>query len=306
MDIDEAISLDCAFDELPADHLVRVYGVRYAALESAAGDELYVTRYGWAMLPCIRPEVWYQQRRYAQTGQRLEEGTGAVWRVPTCINRGAPVDLVVKFSRFAQDVPFDLQSTFPSGVEPGEAVRAKFLSPFEEFGLLRELRLGRFGSPEIRIRTKRPLAIFSPAKTVPAWQLGRITSRFRHDAAALERSQAQAPGRHVRLREDRDYLVLFHWVDGHNAHQCFTRGYLDEDELLALTHRVTGELADKGFRVLDNKPQHFILRPRANGALLRRDGQLVYALVDFELLERLPAYEQFLRQRKASRPAEPW
>ena len=51
--------------------------------------------------------------------------------------------------------------------------------------------------------------------------------------------------------------------------------------------RVIRELADKGFRVLDNKPGHVILRRRRDGTLLQRHGALAYVLVDFELLQRL-------------------
>jgi hypothetical protein len=56
---------------------------------------------------------------------------------------------------------------------------------------------------------------------------------------------------------------------------------------------VVEDLAGKGFRVLDTKPNHVILRKRTSGELLRRRGRLTYALVDFELLQRTEEYEHW-------------
>jgi hypothetical protein len=57
-----------------------------------------------------------------------------------------------------------------------------------------------------------------------------------------------------------------------------------------------GELAAKGYRVVDMKPQHVIVRPRANGQLLTdRQGRMVYAVVDYELMERTPEHEEAVR-----------
>jgi hypothetical protein len=47
-------------------------------------------------------------------------------------------------------------------------------------------------------------------------------------------------------------------------------------------------LSNHGFRVLDIKPEHVVVRIRPDSSLLRRpSGDLAYALVDYELLERL-------------------
>jgi hypothetical protein len=46
-------------------------------------------------------------------------------------------------------------------------------------------------------------------------------------------------------------------------------------------------MARLGYRVLDNKPRHVIVRPRADGTLATRHGRTLYAVVDFELLQRV-------------------
>ena len=59
---------------------------------------------------------------------------------------------------------------------------------------------------------------------------------------------------------------------------------------------MTHELWQKGYRVIDMKPAHIILRARPDKTLLRdRNGQFAYALVDYELLERTPEHEQAVR-----------
>ncbi len=277
------------------EHCVQVFGVPYAVRHMPLGD-LYLTRYGWPLRDALEPERWYAEHHYSRAGDRLHEGTGTVYRLPSRDNRGRRVDFVVKFSRFAQDVPLHVPSTFPDeSITDEDVANAYFLSPFEEFGRLMELRESGFGPPGLRILTKRPLAIFCPSEQFQPWQLGRNRSRFRRDASSIEREQFGSE--HVSLHSDRDYVVIFHWVRGENAAEYAMRGLLDPAELGPLTTRVTGELQAKGFRVLDNKPQHYILRLGRDGRLVRRGGELAYTLIDFELLERTPAYEQWLDEQ---------
>ena len=50
---------------------------------------------------------------------------------------------------------------------------------------------------------------------------------------------------------------------------------------------VERELGQAGFCVLDMKPAHIVIRFTKDGQLRRRkNGRLVYALIDYELLER--------------------
>ncbi|HTL17238.1 MAG TPA: hypothetical protein VL793_08375, partial [Patescibacteria group bacterium] len=98
----------------------------------------------------------------------------------------------------------------------------------------------------------------------------------------------------------RRYLVLYGWIEGLDAvitaDQSGLSGTKRAEFLGQLTSLVTHELQQKGYRVIDMKPAHIILRRTKNGRLLReRNGQLAYALVDYELLERTPEHEQAVR-----------
>jgi hypothetical protein len=286
-----------AFDELPEWLRVRVFGVPYARLQTADEGEFYVTSYGWPLLSNMLPHLWYDDHRYAAEGRRLPGATGTVYAMQTSNERGRKVSMVLKFSRFAQEVPLLLADTLPDDVSAEAAFGARFNGPFEEFGVLADLRRGRFGDPALRVRTKRPLGIYVPATHCKLWQSGRKKSRFAALQHDMRRDQLESEtDTRIELDIERDYILLFAYVDGVDAESMMVDGKLEEEEVKDLTARVRDELHEKGFYVLDHKPRHIILRPR-NGDALRRHGKLVYALVDFELLHRTPEYEQYLRQR---------
>lgn len=286
------------FDDVPDEHRARIFGVPYVRLSLEDAGELFVTRAGWCRLPAILPGSWFLGRRYAREGERLPGGTGNVYGVDTPAPTKPNLKLVVKFARSGQDVPLHVEGTFPADIPDEEIRNARWNSPFEEFGLLHDLRRGRFGPPELTIRTKRALAIFCPPNEYKKWQLGRNDHLWEQMDSALEHAQEIAVGEPIHLHASRIYIMLFEWVEGENAEDCWKEGWIGEDEMKALTERVVGELEDKGFRVLDNKPRHFILRPLGNGQLMRRDGELVYTLIDFELLKRVPTYEAWLTARR--------
>ncbi len=292
------------FDQLKPGLRLRVYGVQYVPLECPGAGRLYVTRHGWPLLGHLLPSRWHEGGRYRRQGWRLAGSTGTVYRVPVHDEPGRRQDLVVKFSRFAQDVPFHVKSTFPASVPRQTVESARFNNPFEEFGLVTDLRSGRFGPSGLRILTKRPLAIYQPRHTLESWQLGRSLAQFSQHQSALLRDQLGSGGATLELDFHRQYIMLFGWVRGRSAEEYHEKGLLSDTEMRDLTTRVAGELADKGFHVLDNKPKHFILRRRRDGSLLRRHGRLAYVLVDFELLQRTPAHEAHrlrLRQDRAAR-----
>lgn len=292
-----------AFDDLSPDRVVRAFGVDYAHLRPGSGGDLYVTRFGWPYSDALDPDRWYAGQWYERQGTRLPAATGTVYRVRPREGPGRGLDLVVKFSRVAQDVPLLVETSFPDDVPHELIAAARFNSPLEEFGLLAELRRGAFGGQHRRLLAQRPLAIYVPPDEFDLWQLGRHTSAFYSHRALLAEDQAESL-KAIELDIRRIYVLLFGWIDGRDAEDCFHAGLLAEGEMRALTARVGRELDERGFRVLDHKPRHFILRPRDDGTLLRRrDGSLAYGLVDFELLQRNAAHQEAYR---AARREQYW
>ncbi len=280
---------------------VRVFGTDYLRVNDSTGGQMYYTTFGWPLHPWLQPDRWYANRRYAREGQRLPGGTGSVYRFSSTDTKGRAVELVIKFSRFAQDVPLHIASTFPSNIAPEIADQAEFNTPFEEFGILNDLRRGRFGPGDLRVLTKRPLAIYCPPGDHALGQLGRSRGRFNRRIKSLRHDQAAfAPDQRVQLDARRLYVVIYGWVKGLDAQQAFDAGLMDKQAMHRLAQRSLGELVRKGFCVLDHKPRHLIVRQRRDGGLLRdRQGRLVYALIDFELLQRTTEYEAFLRRQAA-------
>ena len=294
--------IDKQFDELDAEHTIRIFGVDYARLILNEGGELFVTRTGWNRLPALLPDKWFLNKRYVNEGYRLTGGTGNVFRLDAPVPTKPNLKLVVKIARSGQDVPLFIAATLPDDISDEDVRMARWNSPFEEFGLVNELRRGRFGPQDLRIRTKRPLAIYCPPSEYKDWQLGRSGSEWKNMERALQHAQQVAAGDKVHLHASRIYIMLFEWVEGENAEDCCKAGLISEEEVRNLTIRVIGELADKGFRVLDNKPRHFILRPQEGKDPIRRNGELAYTLIDFELLQRTEACQDWHRQKKKTLP----
>ncbi|MFT3870376.1 MAG: hypothetical protein QM715_18160 [Nibricoccus sp.] len=275
---------------MPAPKTAEVYGVRYAVFERPDFGQLLVTRYGWPLLRALMPDRWYAEGKFWRNGERMGQSTGTVYRYGVKEENGATNDFVIKVSRYAQDVPFYASATFLGRFPESVVASLRFNNPFEEFGRLNRLRSSKQGP---RLYTKRPLAIYSPPEQLQLWQHGRGES-----AAEMEKQAVagfQETGR-VRIELDplRSYYSLFGWVKGVDASTLFQAGQLSEADMLQLTEDSIADLMAHGMIVLDHKPAHLILRPKANGAgcLRRPDGRIVYALVDFELLADLPAAEK--------------
>ena len=270
--------------DLPAAHsAVSLLGVDYIHLKTADGGDLYLTRLGLPFWKSLLPENWYAREWFEPNRERLE-GTSMVYKVPTRQVAGRVLNLVVKWSRVGEVVPMDTLTV-------NKFINAEFNSPFEEFSLLMELRRGELGPAGIRIRTQRPLAIYVPSERLKLWQTGRSEDKIRAKVA-----------RHPDVEIDilRQYVVLSGWINGldavETAEQFGLEGGAQAEFLARVTSLVAHELLQKGYRVVDMKPDHVILRPRQNKTLLRdHNGQFAYALVDYELLERTREHEQAVR-----------
>lgn len=268
----------------PADAVsLHLLGVDYSHLKTHDGGDLYLTQFGRAFWRYLLPENWYEREWFAAHRERLE-GTSMVYRVPTRPVSGRSIDLVVKFSRVGEEIPLD---TFTIN----KFVNAEFNSPFEEFSILMELRQGRMGPQSIQIKTQHPLAVYVPSRRLQLWQTGRSEAR-------IKAKITKHPG--VEIDILRQYVVVFGWVKGLDAVQTAVVLGLEGEErdrfVAQANSMAIHELAQKGYQVADMKPQHVILRPMTDGTLLRdRNGQMVYALIDYELMHRTPEHEQAVR-----------
>lgn len=268
---------------LPHERRARLFGVNFAVCDMPDGGELYIAEHAWHWLDFLQPQRWWDAEALTVTGERLAGSTGTVYRVRSSPPGQRPRDLVVKFSRVAQDVPLFIPDDFVSG---DEVATARFLGPFAEFGLVNELHHSVFNHGDRRLRLKVPLAVFSPPEKYPLWQTGRDESIFRAHLRAMAVEQFENGLRQVTLDIERDYLEIFAWVDGIDAEEACDRGLLTKDQIIDLTRHSNRTLARLGYRILDNKPRHLIIRQRRDGRFLSLHDQIVYTMIDFELLQR--------------------
>ncbi|NLX55050.1 MAG: hypothetical protein GXY58_08050 [Planctomycetaceae bacterium] len=260
--------------------LVTVLGVKYLHLRAEDGTDLYVTEFGIPFTRCLLPENhWADAAWMKQHGVRLP-GTSALFRVRTKEVDGRACDIVVKWNRMGQDIPGGTRSS------DGDV---EFNSPFMEFSLVIEMRNSHFESPG-RLYTHRPLAIYVPRKFVQGEQLGRR----RYKMEAIQRSHEEIP-----LDWNRNYAVIYDWLKGIDAMEACRDGLIDKQTMTSLVDRCHADLDRKGFSVSDNKPHHIIVRPTPDGQLKKdRAGQVIYGLVDFELLKRTPRRDKMFRAKK--------
>ena len=266
------------FDQLPQTALCQLLGVPYVHVQTESGDDLFLTQWGWPWLESLLPQNWYRDRYYKTSGTRLRFSSGAVYRVPIVGPRSLQV--VVKFSRMGQYL--DPSCLAEGARSESTAQEPNFSSPFEEVAALEQLRNS---AVRPRVLTKRALAVFSPAERFEDWQLGRQLHQFERQARSLLESQAPSAPEKVALDPHRNYVVLFHWMNGVNLEECVEQGRLTLPEAQLINRMVLADLDRKGFEILDHKPNHVIVKFRRTGSLLQRHGRVVYALADFELLK---------------------
>ncbi len=249
----------------------RVLGVDYWQVRLAGGGDLFLTGFGLPFAEQLDPRHWFGAAWFDTHRQRLR-GTSTIYRSQTEPWRGRSLDLVVRFNRVGEDLPVDT-------VTMREFTHAEFNSPFEEVAVLMKLRGVRWGAGGRYIPTKRPLAIYCPPERLAFWQTGRSADR-------MAVKQARMP--EMRLETERQYLLLYGWIKGIDVQEFAAQVGGEDGRRLTVEamREVQEELREAGFRVLDMKPAHIIVRRAPDGGLKRRrDGRLVYALIDYELLE---------------------
>jgi hypothetical protein len=259
---------------------VRVLGITYTHFNLGDEGDLYIAEPGLPFTDCLFPENhWLDKEWFAQHSERLS-GTSSIYRVTTKKINGRQKDIVIKWNRMGQEIPGD-----------EEFMNAEFNSPFEEFSLVLELR-DALKTADRKVFTQKPFAIFVPATRVELWRTGR-----------KEYMMQAKIDKHVEIELDmhRLYAVIYEWIKGIDAVQACEQGNVDEDQMVSLTLSAYERIEEQGFEVLDRKPHHVIVRPQKDGELRKdREEDIVYSLVDYELLRRTPEHEKEVRQEKRS------
>ena len=273
-----------AFDNVPARERFTVFGVDYVRVAGKQGGLLYVTRHGWSCIESVLPQAWFVDDRFKKVGRALAGATGAVYHVPVAHRARENYSLVVKFSRAAQDISVTLvdRGSHLNDQERARIDQAEFLSPFEEFGNLAQLRSVAKSS----IPTAQPLAIYSPSTRYLDWQLGRKSHMCARMDRALAAAQQDTPEDHrIRYDWERLYILLYRWVEGIDAEAAAQAGMITMEQMVDLGQEARLMLRRYGWMVCDHKPRHVVVRnTHRNNSLLRRGPQIKWALIDYELL----------------------
>lgn len=263
------------------NQIAKILDVEYAHLRLDDKSDLYVTREGLPFIENLRPENFLTDEEWFRENAIQLPGSSHLHKVRTKTIRGRYKDVVIKWNRMGQEIPGEDENE--------ELMNAEFNSPFEEFSLVVELRKAMRNSPA-KIIIQRPLAIYTPPEHEELWRTGRKEYKMQRKIQSHKE---------IVLDMYRSYAVIYEWIGGIDAAYACDQGLLDETRMVALTLESEQKIKQEGFRVRDRKPHHVIIRPKKNGDFARdKDGSILSALVDFELLIRTPKEEKTVKKRK--------
>ena len=257
---------------------VRVFGVDYLHLRLDDGSDLYVTEYGLPFVSHLLPHNYWTDKDWFAAHSTKLAGTSTPYRITTKEIGGRSKDIVLKWNRMGEDIPGETQASDLNG--------AAFNSPFEEFALAIELRTMP-ARADAQFGVHKPLAVYVPRKYVEMDRLGRRRQKIQ----AIQKNHQE-----VTLDQNRQYAVIYEWMEGVDAAEACQQGLIEESTLRDLVSRTDRDMAQRGFRVRDNKPHHVIVRAAETGGLVNDEtGRPRYGLVDFELLDRTPQHDEAIR-----------
>ena len=150
----------------------RVFGTDYVHLELPGNGDLYVTSWGLPMLGHLLPENWGDEKYYNRPENRSLrmnlEGSAHPHKITTKEVNGKTIDIVVKWCRVGSEVP--LYATAKANfISEEDILHARWNSPFEEFGLLMDLRQSNRYFKR-KLFTQRPFAIYTPSERLELWK----------------------------------------------------------------------------------------------------------------------------------------
>ncbi|MFH1479291.1 MAG: hypothetical protein ABIG92_05920 [Candidatus Omnitrophota bacterium] len=267
--------------DLKKNDIVRVLDVDYIHLRLEDKSDIYVTAYGLPFIENLKPKnFWTDELWFKNNSERLP-GTSSVYKVRTKKVTGKHKDIVVKWNRMGQGIP--------GADEHEELINANFNSPFEEFSLVSKLKDAMRNSSK-KIVIQKPLAIYVPSELNELWQTGRTEYKMQ----SIIKSHKE-----IELDMRRLYAVIYEWIEGIDAKEASDKGLLDEKHMRSLTIEADESIKKKGFIVRDSKPHHVIVKPKNESQLVsNRDGDPLYALIDFELLEMTQKQDEILKKAK--------
>jgi hypothetical protein len=260
----------------------KILDVNYRHLTFDDGDEMFITDQGLAVWQNLLPENFWKDKAWFLAHSEKQPGSGSIYKITTKPAAGEYLDIIMKWNRMGEDIPGQTDET-------GFLTDARFLSPFEEFQFLQELKEG-LQYAHMKLELQSPLAIYVPSSKEDYTRLGRrkylmdfIRKRHEND---------------VEIDIERSYAVIYQWIEGINIAQAHKQGFINEQDIGDLTRKAAAEVSDNGFVVRDHKADHIIVKPIGTNLLRDGESNIVYGYVDYELLERTPERDKIIRKKR--------
>jgi hypothetical protein len=259
---------------------VKILDISYRHLIFNSGDEMYITDQGMDVWQQLLPENFWTDKDWFQANSERQRGSGNVYKIRTKPLGLRQLDIIFKWNRMGTDVPGE---TFD---ERSNLENARFLSPFEEFQLLKEMKEGLRYTPGM-FELQVPLAIYVPKTKENSTSLGRRDYLM----SFIQKQHKKDAG----IDFDRNYAVIYQWMEGINIVEAYRAGVVRQQDIEELTEQSAIEMRDSGFVIADHKAEHLIVKVLGNNVVRDSNENINYGYVDYELLERTPEREKIMR-----------
>jgi len=263
--------------------IVRIFNVEYAHIKLADKSDFYVTELGLPFISQLMPKNFYTDKKWFNHNSTRLSGTSCVYRVQTKKIEEKSKDIVIKWNRMGQVIP--------GSRENDEFDDARFNSPFEEFGLVMELRDSMYKNSKKPHVIHKPLAIYVPSEKNDLDRMGR--RKYRMEEIISGHTE-------IDIDMNRSYAVIYEWIKGFDAVDACKNNIIDTSMMEKLTLEAGKNMKKRGYIVRDNKPHHIIIRPNGRHKNDTKSKKIfsISALVDFELLERTKKREEQINKSK--------
>lgn len=266
--------------KIPDCSKLTIFNVDYHHLKLDDGDEFYFTDDGLPYWENLLPENFWTDKEWFKNNFEMQRGSGCVYKIRTKEVDGHSLDIIMKWNRMGKDIPGDTEAD--AGI-----MDARFLSPFEEFHYLQELR-NQLDCSNTKIALQYPLAIYVPS--------GHVQARGRERRQYLLDFIQKNHEHEIAIDLDRTYIVIYKWMEEINIEAMIKDGQLSYDEVVELTQDVYDQIIANGFVVRDHKASHIIVKTKDGEIRRDRQGHIEYGYVDYELMERTPERERISRE----------
>ena len=117
----------------------------------------------------------------------------------------------------------------------------------------------------------------------------------------MRQAQANSGFAPIELDVQRLYAMIYQWVVGDDVGVVYQNLQVDNELPNLVRNIYENDILGRGYSIVDTKPDHIIVRTEDGEIIRDRNGEIVYALIDFELLRRTREFEHIHKTKQRNK-----